>query len=216
MNITRLVTGPLSVNTWFIPVGGQSLVVVDPGGDAELIIAHLSRLEFSPALFFLTHGHFDHLTGLPALAAAFPDVPVAIHSADASFLGEGALERHYRFFTALGAGSVVTRYKEELPPPDILLAEGTPVFLADGKVLAGWDVLHTPGHSPGSVCLYNRAENILVSGDTLFRSGVGRTDAPGGSSTALDASLERLFSLPAETLVLCGHGEQTTIGREKG
>jgi len=208
MNITQLVTGPLGVNTWFLPLDGVSLVVVDPGGNPELIIAHMEALHLRPALILLTHGHFDHLVALPALAAAFPGVPVAIHPADAAFLGSGALSRHRSFFARLGAAELVDAYPEELPSASLLLAEGQDLW--------GWKVMHTPGHSRGSVCLHNPASGILVSGDTLFRDGAGRTDCSGGSSAELSESLRRLSLLPAETLVLPGHGDRTTIGREFG
>ncbi len=207
MKITHLVTGPLSVNTWIIPLDGGRMMVVDPGGDADSIISHLSGLEVEPALILLTHGHFDHMIALPALKRAFPHVDIAMHPADGLFLGPGALERHHAFFTDLGAGSMIKRYREELPAATI--------DLADGMTVSGWKVLHTPGHSPGSVCLYSETRATLVSGDTLFASGFGRTDAAGGSMVELERSLERLFALPAETLVLPGHGGETTIGRER-
>lgn len=218
MKITQLVTGPLSVNTWCIFLDSRRVVVVDPGGDADLIIAHLEETASSPVCFLLTHGHFDHMIALPELARTWPGAPIAIHRADSAFLGEGALERHYGFFTELGAGPMVRRYGEELPQATSFLEEGKPVALpglAEGA-LPGWSVIHTPGHSPGSICLYNSAEGILISGDTLFNSGFGRTDAPGGSFDLLSQSLTRLFKLPPETRVLPGHGAQTTIGREKG
>jgi len=207
MKITHLVTGPLSVNTWILPLDDGRMMVVDPGGDADSIIAHLSAREVEPALILLTHGHFDHLIALPALKRAFPRMDIAMHPADGLFLGPGALERHHAFFADLGAGSMIKRYREELPAATI--------DLADGMMLSGWKVLHTPGHSPGSVCLYNGTLKTLVSGDTLFNSGFGRTDAAGGSMADLDHSLERLFVLPADTLVLPGHGQETTIGRER-
>jgi len=207
MKITHLVTGPLSVNTWIIPLDSLHMMVVDPGGDADSIIAHLSGRESVPSLIVLTHGHFDHLIALAALKRAFPEVGIAMHPADGRFLGAGALARHHAFFTDLGAGSMIKRYQEELP--------AATVDLADGMVLSGWQVLHTPGHSPGSVCLYNMSQKTLVSGDTLFNSGFGRTDADGGSMAELEESLARLFALPADTLVLPGHGQETTIGRER-
>jgi len=215
MKITHLVTGPLSVNTWIIPLDSLRMMVVDPGGDADSIIAHLAGRESVPALIVLTHGHFDHLIALPALKRAFPAVDIAMHAADGLFLGPGALARHHDFFTDLGAGSMIRRYREELPAATIELADGKEIVLADGTVLSDWQVLHTPGHSPGSVCLYSKTQKTLVSGDTLFNSGFGRTDAAGGSMTELEASLSRLFALPADTLVLPGHGSSTTIGQER-
>lgn len=214
MTITELVTGPLSVNTWCIPLDSHRMMVVDPGGNAELIITHLLERNATLSLILLTHGHFDHLTALPFLVDAFPEVDIAIHSDDAFFLGEGAIARHHVFLTELGAASLLKRYQSELPSETIQLAEGKPIVLRDGFIVKDWTVLHTPGHSSGSVCLYNESEHVLVSGDTLFNAGVGRTDAPGGSYEALSKSLKRLFALPPDTLVLPGHGAQTRISRE--
>jgi len=215
MNISQLVTGPLSVNTWCVPLDSRRMMVVDPGGDADSIIAHISARDSTVALILLTHGHFDHMIGLPALARAWPEASIAIHGDDAVWLGDGALARHYAFFAELGAGSVVSRYKDELPEATQLLAEGQPLAVGVGETVDGWTVMHTPGHSPGSVCLYNEAEHTLIAGDTLFKAGYGRTDASGGDYAALADSLSRLFKLPAETLVLPGHGGTTTIGKER-
>jgi len=222
MKITQLVTGPLSVNTWCIELDPARVVVVDPGGDAELIIAHLAERGVEPALFLLTHGHFDHLIALPELVRAWPGVPIAIHPADAASLGPGAIARHRAVFAALGAESLVDSNPAELPQATVLLEDGKPIVLPGSPVssgipesiIPGWVVMHTPGHSPGSVCLYNAGEGTLISGDTLFCAGYGRTDLEGGDSAELFRSLTRLFALPARTLVLPGHGDRTTIGDE--
>lgn len=215
MNITKIVTGPLSVNTWFIPLDAQRLVVVDPGGDIDSIIARVAKDDSSVALILLTHGHFDHMLALPALSRSFPEADIAIHPADSMYLGDGALARHHAFFEELGAGSMIRHFQDPLPPATVFLEEGTPIRLKDGTTLSAWTVLHTPGHSAGSICLYNSNDHILISGDTLFSSGFGRTDAAGGSIAALQQSLERLFTLPDETVVLTGHGRNTTIGQER-
>lgn len=222
MKITQLVTGPLSVNTWCIGLDDGRVAVVDPGGDASLIIAHLAERGADPAAFILTHGHFDHLIALPALARRWPSVPIAIHRADASMLGPGAIERHYAEFASLGAGEIVEENQDELPAATVLLEEGWAIAVAPADagepvdLLPGWVVIHTPGHSPGSVCLYSAGAKTLISGDTLFNAGFGRTDLDGGSADALHESLARLFALPRDTEVLPGHGRRTTIGREAG
>jgi glyoxylase-like metal-dependent hydrolase (beta-lactamase superfamily II) len=223
MKITQLVTGPLSVNTWCIELDPTRVIVVDPGGDADLIITHLADRGSEPALFLLTHGHFDHLIALPSLAKRWPSVPIAIHPADGSWVGPGALRRHHALFTDLGAGAVVERYSDEIPPATVFLEDDKPIFIPDsagsspsGVAIPGWKVLHTPGHSPGSVCLYHEGDGILIAGDTLFNAGYGRTDLEGGNVDDLFRSIQRLFALPARTLVFPGHGERTTIGREAG
>lgn len=216
MKITQLVTGPLSVNTWCIELDPTRVMVVDPGGDADSIIAHLAERGVAPALFLLTHGHFDHVIALPELARAWPSVPIAIHPDDVASLGPGAIARHRAIFAAMGGESLVDAYSAELPPATVSLEDGKPIVLpgTPETAIPGWVVMHTPGHSPGSVCLYNAVEGVLVSGDTLFCAGYGRTDLEGGDSGELFRSLTRLFALPPRTLVLPGHGERTTIGAE--
>lgn len=213
MNIAQLVTGPLSVNTLFIPIDSNRLVVVDPGGDALSIIAYIAAQHSTVALILLTHGHFDHVTGLPQLALAFPDAPIAIHEADSFFLGEGALERHAVFLAAIGGELMVRRYREPIPAATLMLKDNQSPPIPG---MEGWIVMHTPGHSPGSICLHNAEAKILIAGDTLFNAGFGRTDAPGGSDEELEKSLTRLTALPASTLVIPGHGARTTIARELG
>ena len=106
---------------------------------------------------------------------------------------------------------MVRRYREQLPAATLMLQDGQSPAGMDG-----WTVLHTPGHSPGSICLYNADSKILIAGDTLFNAGFGRTDAPGGSDEELERSLRRLSALPGETLVIPGHGARTSIERELG
>lgn len=202
------VTGPLSVNTLILPADPGRCLVVDPGGDPALIIAYVQEEGFVPAALVLTHGHWDHLGALGALAERWPGADILIHREDAAWLGSGAVSRHADFFESLGAGDLIDSTRPDLPSPT--------GFLAEGEALYGWTVMHTPGHSPGSICLYRGEEGVLVSGDTLFRSGYGRTDGPGGSDVRLAESLHRLLSLPAETRVYPGHGKPTTVGTELG
>jgi hydroxyacylglutathione hydrolase len=213
MEIGQLVTGPLAVNTWIVPLGEKCAAVVDPGGNPREIIAYLGERGFSSARIVLTHGHFDHLIALDEVREAFPGSEIAIHEADAWGLGEGAEARHLSFFQAIGGGALVKRYLRPLPSPTR--------FFVDGEELSpfgmpGWKVMWTPGHSPGSICLHNAAEGVLLSGDTLFNAGYGRTDAPGGCVDDLMKSLRRLAELPGDTVVFPGHGDRTTIGAEFG
>lgn len=206
MEISVLATGSLSVNTWFIPLSANRLMVVDPGGDADKIIAYIRETGFAPECFLLTHGHFDHIAALGELTELWPQVPVIAHRDDAQWFGPGGRERHQKFFDELGAGFLVRNLKGDIPALDRTVA--------DGEDVAGWEVFHTPGHSPGSICLYR--DDVLIAGDTLFRQGIGRTDGPGGSAEQLMESLSFLMTLPVKTRVLPGHGPQTTIGAERG
>lgn len=180
MQITGVQTGYLGTSTWIVPVAdscGGAFFVTDPGGDsrdAQRIIKTLNRLaaashsaadastETGPAQkagprvagFVLTHGHFDHVGALPFLHKAFPDAPIAIHSGDAAYLGPAAGRLHIEDFTALDLADYVEQTLDGNPLPEAT------VLLADGGVLPfapEWKILHTPGHSPGSICLYNEA-----------------------------------------------------------
>jgi glyoxylase-like metal-dependent hydrolase (beta-lactamase superfamily II) len=203
--VNQLCVGELQTNCWIIPLpqdGG--CVLVDPGGDGDLIIARLAKLLLRPRYIVITHAHFDHIAALSEIAAAYPDAEIAIHRLEAAKIGSGGLELQRRDLAAVGVyGDVL---KGPLPEAGRLLDEG--------DILGPFRVLHLPGHSPGSIGLLWEDEKILISGDTLFRAGVGRTDLPGGDWDQLNASLRRLFSLDGDVQVYPGHGPATTIRRE--
>jgi glyoxylase-like metal-dependent hydrolase (beta-lactamase superfamily II) len=216
--IENIVVGAIATNCWIAAAAGpaspdrSSCVLVDPGGDGEAIIARLKRRKLRPAAIVLTHGHFDHVAALPAVYAAFsgdggPTPVVAVHAADAAYVGAESKPLHIRDFRSAGAPEYVTELWEPMPEAARLLA--------DGDLIEGFRVIHTPGHTPGSICLYDEAAGLLISGDTLFAGGVGRTDLHGGDYAAMGKSLERLLALPAEVRVYPGHGGETRIGRER-
>ncbi len=168
--------------------------IVDPGHEGARIRELLAKKGLEPAAVLLTHAHFDHITGVADLQAAFPGLPVYVHPADRPMFGHPF---------------------NQMPPeyPSI----GIPKNLKDATDLAlpGGKVIHTPGHTPGGVCYYVKDLSTLLSGDTLFAGSIGRTDFPGGDMTQMLDSLKRLMALPEDTLVIPGHGSTTTIGREK-
>jgi len=220
--LNQLCVGELQTNCWItgLPrtsrhlssgeaVSGKSgdCIVIDPGGDGDLILARLDKLQLRPRYIVLTHAHFDHIAALPHLAAAFPLADIAIHQAEAAKLGPRSLELHRRDFTGAGVSSYVEALWKPMPEASL--------FLKEGDALGPFLVMHLPGHSPGSIGLYWEEEKILISGDTLFKSGVGRTDLPGGDEELLAQSLRRLFALDGDTAVYPGHGPATTIRREK-
>jgi glyoxylase-like metal-dependent hydrolase (beta-lactamase superfamily II) len=213
--IERLTVGPIGECCYFLPVRDPaSCIVVDPGDEAPRILAYLAERGLKPLALALTHGHLDHTAALPALIADFSaqgiEVPVAIHSGDRSYLGKGAADSNRAVFSAMRSLGFFKHYIAEMPEASIVLA--------DGDLLPGsdWKVIHTPGHTRGSVCFYHEGAGILISGDTLFRDGVGRTDGPDSDGAALQESIAtRLFVLPDSTIVYPGHGDPTSIGREK-
>ncbi len=216
--IERLRVGPIGENVYILPLEraseqGNACILVDPGDEAARILAFLESRDLVPVLIVATHGHLDHIAAVPELLAALgaggTRPPLAIHAGDAAYLGARGEETNRRCFAAIHATGFFRNYWRPLPEPDLLLEDGA--SLADSP----WRVIHTPGHSAGSICLHNAEQGLLISGDTLFQNGVGRTDCPDSDDAALDRSLkERLLGLPPETRVFPGHGEPTTIGRE--
>ena len=208
-----LTVGPLGENAYVLASKG-TCVLVDPGDEAQRIVGLLDSLRLVPSLIVATHGHLDHTAAIPEVLAAFRDrgasMKVAIHAADAGYLGPKAEDTNRRLFASIGAPGFFPGRWRALPEADLLLAEG------DAIPGTSFKVLHTPGHSPGSICLYSEEEAVLVSGDTLFRDGYGRTDSFDADPDALVRSLGRLFALPPGTRVYPGHGGATTIGRESG
>ena len=162
--------------------------MVDPGGQGDELAAWIRDQELTPKYVLLTHGHFDHVGGVKKLVEEFPGLPVYLHPADT-----------------------------KLSPPYLCQGLWWSDFYEDGDVLTmdgiTFRVLHTPGHTPGSICL--QAEDVLLTGDTLFAVSCGRTDFPGGSWDQLLESFRRLAELPGDYSVLSGHGEGTTREAER-
>lgn len=203
MDITRIENGAFRENAWLAVCGGEA-ALVDPGGEPERLAAAVRASGAELREVLLTHGHVDHISALGEVLAAFPAATVRISGEDEAWC-----------FTPLN----------EMPPyrvPRRPEAERVSrVRNGDSICLGGtvFSVLATPGHSPGSVCYFARedganARGILFSGDTLFARTIGRTDLPGGDDAAMERSLALLAALPPQTLVLPGHGPETTISTE--
>lgn len=216
--ISRIIVGDISTNCWIYPLSESSLsghnippgftgcALIDPGDEADSIVAHLGQLQFVPLYILLTHGHLDHIAAIPALVAEYGAL-VAIHQADAECLGPDSYPVHYRSITAAGGtAAYIDAHWEKMPPPDKKLEEG--------DIIGPFTVLHLPGHTAGSIGLWDREAKVLFSGDTLFYSDYGRTDLPGGNEAQLFASLKRLFAMDPDTGVFPGHGPSTSIGKE--
>jgi glyoxylase-like metal-dependent hydrolase (beta-lactamase superfamily II) len=205
-SLTHITVGEIAANCWIYPLGGGECALIDPGAEPDRIIARLETLRLKPAFILLTHGHFDHIAAVPRLAAAFAPV-IAIHREDAEYLGPGSYPVHCRSFSAAaGNTAYIDALWEDMPAPAVLLSEG--------DAIGPFQVLHLPGHTPGSIALYDERAKILFSGDTLFRGNYGRTDLPGGDQVKIMASLKRLFAMDKAVSVYPGHGPATTIGAE--
>ncbi|HOP39875.1 MAG TPA: MBL fold metallo-hydrolase [Geobacteraceae bacterium] len=199
MIVETVVVGPLMVNCYVLGCEQtREGLVIDPGGDVEDIFSVISHHQLKILTVINTHGHFDHMGGNNAVVSMCGS-GLLIHELDAPMLARADL-------TAQKFGLTV----EASSPPTGFLHEGDTVSFGNYKL----SVLHTPGHSPGSCSLFG--EGVVFTGDTLFAESVGRTDFPGGSSSALGKSIrEKLLILPDETVVYPGHGPSTTIGHEK-
>lgn len=177
-------------------------VVVDPGGDGDLLMDVLQGNNTFAQKIILTHAHIDHVSALTVLKKAFPDTIIMMHPDDKEL------------YTHMGLQSrLFAQPMPQVPPIDRFIRDGD-ILKHNGMTIK---VIHTPGHSKGSICLFIPDEaDLLLSGDTLFREGVGRTDLLGGSHEDLIKSIrEKLMVLDDNTLVIPGHGGDTTIGHER-
>jgi glyoxylase-like metal-dependent hydrolase (beta-lactamase superfamily II) len=207
MIVETLSVGPLETNCYLVGCPEtRAGMLIDPGGDAELIIERARALRLTPEWVMLTHGHGDHIGAVPRIMKTFPDARLAVHEADAASLTDPRLNLSMAFGIPVRA-----------PAADLLLHDGDEVAL--GRLR--FRVIHVPGHTPGGIALFLPARAggdgpVLFSGDSLFRESVGRGDLPGGDFLLLIRSIrERLLTLPEETRVYPGHGGPTTIGHEK-
>lgn len=197
--IIRLPIGLLGSNCYILYDHDQGEgAIVDPGvQDTQALIREIDQHQLRIRTILNTHGHFDHVLANSTLD--LPGVDLAIHALDQELLlsGGGA--------TMFGLPFVPS------PAPTLLLQDGLILDIGDLQV----EVVHTPGHTPGSVCFYVPQDQDLLTGDTLFAGSIGRTDLPGGDQRAMGQSLKRLCKLPGSTRVYPGHGDITTIEHER-
>ncbi len=201
MKIEQFTFGPFGTNTYVLADEEGKVLLIDPAcfyeQERQLLYQTISRLHRpdQPLTIVATHGHLDHLWGAKWATETW-HTPVRMHEADIPMAQ--AMQQQYDLF---GVQLKAERFEIE--------------EVSGQNSEFRFQIIHTPGHTQGSVCLYFPEERKLFSGDTLFRCGYGRTDLPGGNYGQLISSLEQLMTLPSETEVFPGHGESTTVGYER-
>lgn len=199
MKYKEIIVGALETNCYLVYCEEtKECAVVDPGAEPERIFPEVAEDALKPIAIINTHGHIDH-TGANRDIKDHYGAPLYIHAGDNAMLGK---IQQLELSLFLGA--------KDSPPADHFMNDGDEIKIGNSSLR----VLHTPGHSPGSVSLLG--DGFLLSGDTLFMEGLGRTDLPGGSQKQLEKSIrEKIMTLPVDTVVLPGHGPRTTVGQER-
>lgn len=197
VEIVRLKTGPLTTNTYILrDLNELEGVVIDPGGDVEEIIDAIRSLKTTITRVISTHGHFDHILGVPRILD-YTDALFLLHEDDLEIM-----EMSYEY----------CRYYDpqwSIPEVDEYVDDGDTVKV--GRIELR--IIHTPGHTPGSISILG--QGYIFTGDTLFKGTIGSTDFPGGNWNQMVESITRLMALPDSIVVLPGHGDKTSIGRER-
>jgi glyoxylase-like metal-dependent hydrolase (beta-lactamase superfamily II) len=203
MLINTVVLGDFQTNCYCVRPDEKTrkCLVIDPGLDPAALLQYLQTERLEPAVIALTHGHVDHIAGVEAMREHWPKAKTAIHKEDADMLGDPVKN------LSMMAGCMVMAR-----PAEILWDREQDLTLAGMP----FSLLHTPGHTPGGICMYSAAEGLAFVGDTLFAGGIGRTDFARSDYAQLIESIQnKLLTLPENTKIYPGHGPATTIRSEK-
>ncbi len=204
IEIKSFTFNPFNENTYLLSNKEKETIIIDPGAyseeEQELLIDYIQKKQLQPTRLLNTHCHLDHVFSNQFMANQFGLLP-EIHPKEKELLTNSSA-------TGLQYGLPFSAS----PTPKNFLSESDHIYLGAEK----FEILWTPGHSPGSICFYCPQQNFLIGGDVLFRESIGRTDLPGGdSATLLTAIREKIYPLPDDTVIYPGHGPKTTIGYEK-
>lgn len=205
IKIEKLVVNPLGENSYILSDETGECIIIDPGfyyGEEEDEVDHyIQKNELRPVRITNTHCHFDHVMGVEYIRNKY-NIPFCAHADDA-FWVDGVVEKAQMFGFEM----------KPINPIDEVIVPGENIKFGHSEL----EVIHVPGHAPGHVVFYSEEDGFLIAGDVLFYGSIGRTDLPGGDYNTLISNIkEKLFALPDDTKVYCGHGPETSIGFEKG
>jgi glyoxylase-like metal-dependent hydrolase (beta-lactamase superfamily II) len=204
LKIEKFVVNPLQENTFVLSDETRACIFIDPGFyfdvEQKEIIDYVKDNKLKPVKITNTHCHFDHIMGVEFIRGQYK-IPFYAHPDDAFWVEQAVFQ-----------GKMFGFEMEPVQAPDYFFQENEPLKFGNTE----FQIIHVPGHSPGHVVFYSEKEGVLIGGDVLFHGSIGRTDLPGGNYETLIAGIkEKLFRLPDETKVYCGHGPETTLGFEK-
>lgn len=197
----RFVLGDWATNCYLVYSDSGACWIVDAGFEPDYMLRFIREKELRPEKIILTHAHLDHIGGLEQVQNAYPDLPILIHEAETAFMTDPMLN----LSAMMGMQLIAPQATGTLKHGDTLTLDGD-----------DFEVRHTPGHSPGGICLYQPDHALAIVGDTLFAGSIGRYDFPTSDGRALIRGIhQQLLTLPDDTRVLPGHGPETTIGNER-